>query len=147
MSPDWSDTPTPVPYADFRDPQTLNLYSYVRNNPLNIADLDGHGLWAKLGNFLNYGEWTDDEEELERRLRELADQTRTTIAKLDIMDMSDLDKMSNKQVVDMLHTQVQASTEEFFNQYGGMLMGGGISSVSNSVYRSLGSTHNCPKQV
>jgi RHS repeat-associated protein len=41
-SPDWSATPTAVPYADFTDPQTLNLYSYVRNNPLAKIDADGH---------------------------------------------------------------------------------------------------------
>jgi RHS repeat-associated protein len=41
-SPDWSATPQPVPYADLADPQTLNLYSYVRNNPLAKRDLDGH---------------------------------------------------------------------------------------------------------
>jgi hypothetical protein len=35
-------TPAPVPYADLSDPQTLNLYSYVRNNPLSHADADGH---------------------------------------------------------------------------------------------------------
>jgi RHS repeat-associated protein len=42
MSPDWSGAPEPVPYADFGDPQTLNLYGYVRNNPLSHADADGH---------------------------------------------------------------------------------------------------------
>lgn len=42
MSPDWSATPQPVPYADLTDPQTLNLYGYVRNNPLSHADADGH---------------------------------------------------------------------------------------------------------
>jgi RHS repeat-associated protein len=41
-SPDWSEKPQPVPYADLTDPQTLNLYGYVRNNPLKQADLDGH---------------------------------------------------------------------------------------------------------
>jgi hypothetical protein len=36
-----------VPYADLKDPQTLNLYSYVRNNPLSKADPDGHdALWV-----------------------------------------------------------------------------------------------------
>ena len=29
-------------YADPPDPQTLNLYTYVRNNPLSHADADGH---------------------------------------------------------------------------------------------------------
>jgi RHS repeat-associated protein len=49
MTPDWSKTPTPVPYADFSDPQTLNLYSYVRNNPMGVTDPDGHGFldWLK----------------------------------------------------------------------------------------------------
>ena len=41
-TPDWSMTPEPVPYADLNDPQTLNLYGYVRNNPLSKADPDGH---------------------------------------------------------------------------------------------------------
>jgi RHS repeat-associated protein len=41
-SADWSAKPEPVPYADLKDPQTLNLYAYVRNNPLSRRDLDGH---------------------------------------------------------------------------------------------------------
>ncbi len=41
-SPDWSATPQPVPYATFNNPQSLNLYAYVRNNPLLLPDLDGH---------------------------------------------------------------------------------------------------------
>jgi RHS repeat-associated protein len=46
-SPDWSEKPEPVPYADLTDPQTLNLYGYVRNNPLKQADPDGHdALWV-----------------------------------------------------------------------------------------------------
>lgn len=43
MSPDWSAKEDPVPYAHLDDPQSLNLYSYVENNPLFKADLDGHG--------------------------------------------------------------------------------------------------------
>src|SRR5271169_5448286 len=42
MSPDWAAKEDPVPYATFDDPQSLNLYSYVRNNPLTRADADGH---------------------------------------------------------------------------------------------------------
>jgi len=41
-SADWSTAPQAVPYAKLEDPQTLNLYSYVRNNPLATADADGH---------------------------------------------------------------------------------------------------------
>jgi RHS repeat-associated protein len=46
VSPDWSANVTAVPYADFVDPQTLNLYGYVRNNPLAKADIDGHCPWC-----------------------------------------------------------------------------------------------------
>jgi RHS repeat-associated protein len=42
LTPDWASGPAPVPYADLTDPQTLNLYAYVRNNPLSHADKDGH---------------------------------------------------------------------------------------------------------
>jgi hypothetical protein len=42
MSPDWALRPIAVPYATFGDPQTLNLYTYVENSPLNRIDADGH---------------------------------------------------------------------------------------------------------
>ncbi len=42
MSPDWSAKIAPVPYAKLENPQTLNLYAYVLNNPLGKADADGH---------------------------------------------------------------------------------------------------------
>ena len=41
-SADWSEKPEPVPYADFSNPQTLNQYAYVLNNPLAHPDKDGH---------------------------------------------------------------------------------------------------------
>ena len=41
-SPDWSAKPEPIPYAKLDNPQTLNLYSYVLNNPLRTVDPDGH---------------------------------------------------------------------------------------------------------
>jgi RHS repeat-associated protein len=42
MTPDWAARPTSVPYAVFGDPQSLNLYTYVRNDPVSRADADGH---------------------------------------------------------------------------------------------------------
>src|SRR5215467_12437920 len=42
VSADWSAAPVPVPYADFGDPQTLNLYQFVGGNPASRADADGH---------------------------------------------------------------------------------------------------------
>lgn len=46
LSPDWSAAPAPVPYADLSDPQSLNLYGYVRNRPTLRADADGHCDWC-----------------------------------------------------------------------------------------------------
>jgi RHS repeat-associated protein len=42
LSPDWSAKAEPVPYAKLGDPQSLNLYSYVGNNPMNRTDPTGH---------------------------------------------------------------------------------------------------------
>ena len=44
ISADWSADPEPVPYANFTNPQTLNLYAIVADNPGTFADLDGHVL-------------------------------------------------------------------------------------------------------
>jgi RHS repeat-associated protein len=41
-SPDWNANPTPIPYANLAYPQSLNLYSYVQNNPLTFRDPNGH---------------------------------------------------------------------------------------------------------
>jgi len=57
ITPDWAAKATAVPYAEFSDPQTLNLYSYVRNIPTSKADLDGHGAlsdwWGDLKERIN----------------------------------------------------------------------------------------------
>ena len=42
-TPDWSADPEPVPYAKLDHPQSLNLYTYVHNNPVCYTDLNGHG--------------------------------------------------------------------------------------------------------
>ncbi len=42
LSADWSSVPEPVPYANLTNPQTLNLYGMVSDNPETFADLDGH---------------------------------------------------------------------------------------------------------
>ncbi len=53
MSPDWSAKEEPVPYATMGDPQSLNLYAYVRNNPLSRADADGmEEMWIQYRAFI-----------------------------------------------------------------------------------------------
>jgi RHS repeat-associated protein len=49
LSPDWSAKIEPVPYAKLDNPQSLNLYAYVQNNPLARFDPDGHR-WVFTGN-------------------------------------------------------------------------------------------------
>ena len=46
MTPDWSAAVTAVPYANYTNPQSLNLYGYVTDDPLSHTDLDGHMLYA-----------------------------------------------------------------------------------------------------
>jgi hypothetical protein len=63
MSPDWAAKPATVPYAEFGDPQSLNLYSYTRNSPIVRVDGDGHdanGMLARPGQagILGTGEGT-----------------------------------------------------------------------------------------
>lgn len=50
LNPDWSAKEEPVPYAKLDDPQSLNLYSYVRNKPLTGVDPDGHVCVFGIGN-------------------------------------------------------------------------------------------------
>jgi RHS repeat-associated protein len=46
-SPDWAANAVAVPYANFGRPQSLNLYSYVGNNPVTFGDADGHKVRLK----------------------------------------------------------------------------------------------------
>ena len=55
LSPDWSTVPVPVPYASLTNPQTLNLYSMVADDPETFADLDGHIQLASQGTSIEAG--------------------------------------------------------------------------------------------
>jgi len=65
MSPDWASIPVAIPYADINNPQSLNLYSYVKNNPLIGKDADGHevlcgpDLWNPAASTLTAGKCID----------------------------------------------------------------------------------------
>ncbi len=72
LSPD----PSGLSHADLGNPQSLNLYNYVGNRPLTLADLDGlcwkgfqwacdlgnqiKNLAIEAKNKIGYGEWTTD---------------------------------------------------------------------------------------
>jgi RHS repeat-associated protein len=71
-SPDWSSTPEPIPYASLSNPQTLNQYAYVANNPLSRTDLNGHNWWDKLKNLFGWaGCWCEGEQAESAALRNL----------------------------------------------------------------------------
>jgi RHS repeat-associated protein len=53
MTPDWAAKPVNVPYAHFGNPQSLNLYSYVQNNPTTVGDPDGHCCWDEIVNWFS----------------------------------------------------------------------------------------------
>jgi RHS repeat-associated protein len=53
MTPDWAAKPIAVPYANFGNPQSLNLYAYVENNPATLGDPDGHGADCTGNNWLS----------------------------------------------------------------------------------------------
>ena len=61
MTPDWAAKPTAVPYANYGNPQSLNLYSYVRNVPTTRFDADGHdgfsiaAVWEAVSDGLGLG--------------------------------------------------------------------------------------------
>jgi RHS repeat-associated protein len=42
LTPDWAAKATAVPYANFGNPQSLNLYTYGENNPTTFGYPDGH---------------------------------------------------------------------------------------------------------
>jgi len=42
MQTHWSAKPAAVPYANYGNPQSLNLFAYVENNPTTFGDPDGH---------------------------------------------------------------------------------------------------------
>jgi len=67
QSPDWAASAEPVPYAKLVDPQSLNLYAYLRNNPLSGVDIDGHQIDCSGTNAADAGcqaiaEWNNDHE-------------------------------------------------------------------------------------
>src|SRR5437588_1599546 len=53
ITPDWAAKATAVPYADFADPQSLNLYTFVRNIPTTKYDADGHEVYGQVDVDLN----------------------------------------------------------------------------------------------
>jgi RHS repeat-associated protein len=76
MSPDWSAKAEPVPYSSLSNPQTLNLYAYVGNNPLRMGDPDGHSPYVP-------EDASDDMSRLEERIVDARQQRRDLQSRAD----------------------------------------------------------------
>lgn len=100
-STDWSHSPEPVPFVDPGDSQTLNLYGYVRYNPLQLNDPYGHGFLEKAANWLTNGGWTDDPEKATANRAAFEVKLANQMAQDWARDHSNLDpsKYSQEQVV------------------------------------------------
>jgi RHS repeat-associated protein len=114
LSADWSSVPVAVPYANLTNPQTLNLYSMVSDDPESFADLDGHKcdestgkgcFWQKLGNLWNYGVFVTNKN-LESALQKDADAARRELTNSNVQHNGQnpeeyLKGKSNREVLDL----------------------------------------------
>jgi RHS repeat-associated protein len=108
ITPDWAAKAAAVPYAEFADPQSLNLYTYVRNTPTTKIDTDGHSpeWWQKLSNLVSYGHAVTDAN-LEKALdkdaktyeKEMLERGATYNGSL--LTEEDFAAKSNKEIADM----------------------------------------------
>jgi RHS repeat-associated protein len=116
-STDWSKEPEPTPYADLTNPQSLNLYAYVYNNPLRAADPDGHSpdWWQKLINGLSGSGWKTDAEieaariEQERKVRQEAARDAQELEQMGF-DPGEISRLSNQQVIDFYNAIKKGET-------------------------------------
>ena len=110
LTPDWAAKATAVPYANFGNPQSLNLYTYGKNNPTTFGDPDGHCDWCqKLWNDLKGNGWRTDQQ-----VKDDAQSFRNSIGQGDVAGVynpntgqvttynrDQLNKMSDSQVVQL----------------------------------------------
>jgi hypothetical protein len=106
MTPDWDGKPVNVPYASFGDPQSLNLYSYVRNSPVVRIDPDGHNFasWNGLGRDTSGG-FTEMDNEIDSEISIEA----SNFAALDAMNEADRQNAQRQQQAENLDSFADAA--------------------------------------
>jgi RHS repeat-associated protein len=126
MTPDWAARPTTVPYAVFGDPQSLNLYGYVRNDPVSSADADGHGCFE--GNRDNPGNCSGDL--MNAFVNDLAGLGSATH---DIYDDTDTWSMLEEMATPSAQNNGNARTREFSTTNGAVSVADGKAAYSAAV--------------
>lgn len=115
LSPDWSVKTEPVPYAKLDNPQSLNLYSYVGNDPLVAVDPDGH-----LPKWLTNLNWSSGGMSLEDLLLYIGIGPRGRNAQQ--QKQNALDKVAVKAETSALEKTIASQKDGHVNEYGGRLL-------------------------
>jgi hypothetical protein len=101
-------SPLHFPYADLGNPQTLNLYLYVKNNPLSLTDPDGH-FWKQFWNYVKY-ECYCDQQQLNQFINDRRQWLQQNVLRIDGYKNSDFAKLSPAQVIGE-YNRAQAALE------------------------------------
>lgn len=123
MSPDWAAQAEPVPYAKLDNPQSLNLYGYMRNNPLGGTDPDGHSpeWWQKIRNYWNYQHAVTDAD-LNAALADDAAKDRAAMAKEGVM-------INGQSAADALNGKSNQAAVDAYNGYLAAEMSGKVNAA------------------
>jgi len=149
MSPDWSAQEEPVPYAKLDDPQSFNLYAYVRNNPITGIDANGH-----FGPIYSHGT-SQDQACAEGATGECGDAgpAAASAERQDEQNRRDRDTSVGGFFREIKDALVSAfTTKEGFEKYvennpAALVMGGGESEVANEGTRLVSTIGNDTKLV
>jgi len=147
LSADWSAVPVPVPYANLTNPQTLNLYAMVADDPESFADLDGHKcddttgqgcFWQKLKNAWNYGVFVTNKN-VESALQKEADAARRELTNGNVQHDGQnpeeyLKGKSNKEVLDLWHEFISSGVRGTLGAVG-MLGANGAQFTSKTLWQ------------
>jgi RHS repeat-associated protein len=133
MSPDWSAQAEPVPYAKLDNPQSLNLYAYVGNNPLRFADPDGHVQKDKDGNVIFTATGTEHVTFIDQKLKDGSTLKVGWDANTGYIKADDGTKIAASQATSGLQVSVTSADGKTTTQVDPSALGGGITGSGNTA--------------
>ncbi len=152
ITPDWADKPTAVPYADFGNPQSLNLYSYVGNNPMAKVDKDGHcGPACPLipsliaGGLTWFGFEGGEAYYHGKEFDALKESYKAQTKMLELYTDNPMGAAQSRIDVDALKNSIQATKLQLFQQ--GYQVGSDVNSLLGSVNKGGGSSNPSQAKV